>query len=159
MRHNSQHGSSQWVMAQDLASCWDLLTQSAPPFWSSRALHLHTKKQFVLPVETLGPFVRTDPKLYVLTQQARLQNSIRRLTTVSRPFTSADTAYIVVSLQSKTTNQHTSNQLCVVCVYHYIIPHWDGNCVKYLDVWQSQIPPCFSNVRRISSLLPYCAVD
>lgn len=29
----------------------------------------------------------------------------------------------------------------------------------YLDVWQSQIPPCFSSVRRISSLLPYCAVD
>lgn len=29
----------------------------------------------------------------------------------------------------------------------------------HLDVWQSQIPPCFSNVRRISSLLPYWAVD
>jgi len=25
---------------------------------------------------------------------------------------------------------------------------------SYLDAWQSQMPPCFSKVRRISSLLP-----
>ena len=34
-------------------------------------------------------------------------------------------------------------------------------CVKpaYLEVWQSQIPPCFSKVSRISSLLSNLSVD
>lgn len=30
---------------------------------------------------------------------------------------------------------------------------------QYLEVWQSQIPPCFSRVSRISSLLSNRAVD
>lgn len=87
--------------------------------------------------------------------------SERRLTTVSRPFTSADTAYMVVSLNKKrritvTDRRKQSHSQSVLCFIHFVTR---PNGVNYLDVWQSQIPPCFSNVRRISSLLPYCAVD
>lgn len=41
---DSQHGSSQSVTVQGPASCLDLLTQSAPPFWSSQSLHLRVNK-------------------------------------------------------------------------------------------------------------------
>ena len=36
---------------------------------------------------------------------------------------------------------------------------WLQNKLAYLDVWQSQIPPCSSNVSRISSLLSNRSVD
>lgn len=98
--------------------------------------------------------------------------SERRLTTVSRPFTSADTAYMVVSLHSKINDASTA-----VFAYSPMqeSSHMEGTNAQtlhfitlrkvfcweatHLDVWQSHIPPCFSNVRRISSLLPYWAVD
>lgn len=85
-----------------------------------------------------------------------------RLTTVSRPFTSADTAYMVVSLKCKGANVALSDTTSIKQLLHGK-PLWKTEGIvppgTDLDVWQSQIPPCFSNVRRISSLLPYWAVD
>lgn len=110
--NDSQRGSSQWVAVRGPASCLNPPARSAQPFWSSRSLPLHQQAQFgkgsSFKLCFASSFFFQFFQLSLKSQRDSPSSrgcrtaSERRLTTVSRPFTSADTAYMVVSLQYKT---------------------------------------------------------